>query len=438
MKRRWFWYLSGLVVLMLGVGWLLRSGESAPTSLFTSPKVGLFRVTVTTTGELKAANSVKIYGPRSARQLEIWQMKVLRLVPEGTVVQKGEFVAELDRSELTSKTNEATFELQKAQSQFEQARLDSALTLTKLRDDQVNQRYAMEEARLRREQAVYEAPSVKRQAEIDFEKAERSLQQAIESYRTQVKQAEAKMREVEADLSKARSRFELLQNAVQEFTIAAPENGMVVYRRDWRGQKLTSGGTLNAWDPVVAELPDLTVMESITYVNEVDIQKVSPEQQVEIGLDADPDKRLTGNVTRVANIGEQRPNSDAKVFEVAVAVSESDTTLRPAMTTSNTIVVAEIGRALFVPLETIHTRDSLTFVFVEREGETGCQAVSLGLLNENEAIVENGLLETDRLYLSIPPDTAGLPMWRLESQELQEELVVLVHSGDRVRQDRAE
>ncbi len=438
MKRRWFWYLSGLVVLMLGVGWLLRSGESAPTSLFTSPKVGLFRVTVTTTGELKAANSVKIYGPRSARQLEIWQMKVLRLVPEGTVVQKGEFVAELDRSELTSKTNEATFELQKAQSQFEQARLDSALTLTKLRDDQVNQRYAMEEARLRREQAVYEAPSVKRQAEIDFEKAERSLQQAIESYRTQVKQAEAKMREVEADLSKARSRFELLQNAVQEFTIAAPENGMVVYRRDWRGQKLTSGGTLNAWDPVVAELPDLTVMESITYVNEVDIQKVSPEQQVEIGLDADPDKRLTGNVTRVANIGEQRPNSDAKVFEVAVAVSESDTTLRPAMTTSNTIVVAEIGRALFVPLETIHTRDSLTFVFVEREGETGCQAVSLGLLNENEAIVENGLLETDRLYLSIPPDTAGLPMWRLESQELQEELVVLGHSGDRVRQDRAE
>ncbi len=438
MKRRWFWYLSGLVVLMLGVGWLLRSGESAPTSLFTSPKVGLFRVTVTTTGELKAANSVKIYGPRSARQLEIWQMKVLRLVPEGTVVQKGEFVAELDRSELTSKTNEATFELQKAQSQFEQARLDSALTLTKLRDDQVNQRYAMEEARLRREQAVYEAPSVKRQAEIDFEKAERSLQQAIESYRTQVKQAEAKMREVEADLSKARSRFELLQNAVQEFTIAAPENGMVVYRRDWRGQKLTSGGTLNAWDPVVAELPDLTVMESITYVNEVDIQKVSPGQQVEIGLDADPDKRLTGNVTRVANIGEQRPNSDAKVFEVAVAVSESDTTLRPAMTTSNTIVVAEIGKALFVPLETIHTRDSLTFVFVEREGETGCQAVSLGLLNENEAIVENGLLETDRLYLSIPPDTAGLPMWRLESQELQEELVVLVHSGDRVRQDRAE
>ncbi len=437
MKRRWFWYVGGLVVLLVAVGWLFRPGERASTSLLTSPKVGLFRVTVTTTGELKAANSVKIYGPRSARQLEIWQMKVLRLVPEGTVVQKGEFVAELDRSELTSKTNEATFELQKAQSQFEQARLDSTLTLTKLRDDQVNQRYAMEESRLRREQALYEAPSVKRQAEIDFEKAERSLQQAIESYRTQVKQAEAKMREVEADLSKARSRFELLQNAVQEFTIAAPENGMVVYRRDWRGQKLTSGGTLNAWDPVVAELPDLSVMESITYVNEVDIQKVSPGQDVQIGLDADPDKRLTGNVTRVANIGEQRPNSDAKVFEVAVAVSESDTTLRPAMTTSNTIVVAEVANVLFVPLETIHTRDSLTFVFVEREGETGCQAVSLGLLNENEAIVENGLLETDRLYLSVPSDTAGLPMWPLESQQLEPELASSSYSADRVRKDVA-
>jgi hypothetical protein len=272
----------------------------------------------------------------------------------------------------------------------------------------------MEEARLRMEQATYEAPSVKRQAEIDFEKASRALEQAVENYRTQVRQAEAKMREVEADLSKARSKYEQLENAAREFTILAPENGMVVYRRDWRGQKLTTGGTLNAWDPVVAELPDLSEMESITYINEVDIQKIGTGQSVEIGLDADPGKRLSGTVTRVANIGEQRPNSDAKVFEVAIAVAETDTTLRPAMTTSNTIVVAEVEDALFVPLETVHARDSLTFAFVERGGDTGRQELTLGLMNENEAIVEAGLLTSDRLYLTVPPDTAGLPWWSLE------------------------
>ena len=124
--------------------------------------------------------------------------------------------------------------------------------------------------------------------------------------------------------------------------------------------------------------------------------------------------RLTGTVTRVANIGEQRPNSDAKVFEVAVAVAHSDTTLRPAMTTSNTIIVAEIEQALYVPLETLHARDSLTFAFVDRDGRVGRQEVALGLMNENEAIIESGLLEDDRLYLSVPSDTSGVPWWPLE------------------------
>ena len=417
MKKRWLWLLLVAVVVIAGASLLFRSQGEAATDLFATPQRGPFQVTVTTTGELKAKNSVKIYGPSSTRQLRIYEMKILRLVPEGTVVQQGAFVAELDRSELNTTMNDANLELQKAQSEYEQALLDTSLTLSKERDNQVNLRYAMEEARLRKEQATYEAPSVKRQAEIDFEKSERALQQAIENYQTQIKQGIAKMRVAEAELSKSQNMVQMLTEAGQQFTIMAPENGMVIYKRDWRGQKLTTGGTVNAWDPVVAELPDLSIMESITYVNEVDIQKINAGQTVNIGLDADAGKTLSGTVTRVANIGEQRPNSDAKVFEVAIEVNEADTTLRPAMTTSNTIVVAEIPEALYIPLETIHTQDTLNFVFVRRSGQVMRQEVSLGLLNENEAIVEAGLDEADRLYLSLPADTSGLPLERLEPSE---------------------
>ena len=417
MRKRWLFILLGTVAVVVILAMALRTQDSESAELLVRPEVGPFELTVTTTGELQAKNSVKIYGPSSTRQLRIYEMKLMRLIPEGTVVTKGDFVAELDRSELNSRLNDANLELQKAQSQFEQVRLDTSLTLSKERDNQVNLRYAMEEAKLRKEQATYEAPSVQRQAEIDFEKAERAYEQAAVNYQTQVKQAEAKMSEVEADLSKAQNQFQMLADAGQEFTIMAPENGMVVYKRDWRGQKLTTGGTVNAWDPVVAELPDLSVMESITYVNEVDIQKIKSGQDVRIGLDADPDKQLTGTVTSVANIGEQRPNSDAKVFEVGIVINEADTTLRPAMTTSNTIVVAELPEVLHVPLETIHTPDSLTFVYTRRGGRTMRQQIELGLMNENEAIVQAGLDEDDRLYLSLPADTSGLPWQRLEQPE---------------------
>ena len=274
----------------------------------------------------------------------------------------------------------------------------------------------MEEARLRSEESIYEPPSVRRKAEIDYEKAKRNFDQSLANYSTQVQQAVAKMQEVQASLTKSVRAKEELQDLGSEFTITAPENGMVIYQRDWRGQKLTSGGKINAWDPVVATLPDLSIMESRTYVNEVDIQRVKQGQPVQVGLDADPSRKLTGVVTEIANIGEQRPNSDAKVFEVKIEITEADSTLRPAMTTSNVITVAELADVLYVPLETVHTTDSLSFVFV-KEGGPVRREVRLGLMNENEVVIEAGLERNATLYLATPEGGEDTELVRLPEDE---------------------
>ena len=68
----------------------------------------------------------------------------------------------------------------------------------------------------------------------------------------------------------------------------------------------------------------------------------------------------------MANIGEQRKNYDSKVFEVVIEINESDSLLRPAMTTSNRIKIASVENALSVPLETIHAEDSLTLCIQTR------------------------------------------------------------------------
>ncbi len=200
---------------------------------------------------------------------------------------------------------------------------------------------------------------------------------------------------------------------MEEFTIKAPADGMVVYAREWNGKKKVVGSTINAWDPTVATLPDLREMESITYVSEVDIQKIAAGQQVKLKLDADPNKTLTGSVTTVANIGEQRPNSDSKVFEVRIKVNESDTTLRPAMTTSNEILVAQVDTAISVPLECVHTEGKMTFVFRRNGGSIVKQEVKLGLVNDNAAEVLSGIDEEDELLLSMPAESGKLETIRL-------------------------
>lgn len=396
------------VIFLLSIWAFLGRDAGEQLDIFVGPQKGEFKVTVSTTGELQAKNSIQIRGPQGAREIQIWNMTVQSLVPEGTVVNKGDVVAEIDRSEVMTRLQNVQLEVQMAESQFEQAQLDSSLTLTQARDNLENLRFQLEERQIAVEQSVYESPAVQRQTQIELERTERQLAQEQHNYRTRVRQAEASLREIEAKLTQERNNLERITRVMNDFTIHAPENGMVVYARNWRGQKTTTGSTISSFDPVVAELPDFSVMESLTYINEVDIQKIRSGQTVQIGLDAISDKELTGVVTSIANIGEQRPNSHSKVFEVKIEINESDTTLRPAMTTSNDILIETIENALFVPLESVHTFDSDHFVFRRDGTQTVMQQIVMGARNENDVVILEGLTEDDQVLISLPPDTTNL------------------------------
>jgi RND family efflux transporter MFP subunit len=412
--------------LLIGVGvailvpsaWLLARGPAAPdNSIVARVKRGPFSVTVNTSGELRARQFVQISAPTGAQQAGAWNMKIQSIVPEGTIVKQGDVVAELDRSTLANKFDEVRLALQKAEAQYEQAMLDSTLTLSTARENIRTMELQLEEKRLAKEQAVYEAPTVRRQAEIDFEKAERALAQARSDYQTKTEQSRAKMREVGADVQRQRNLFKVLQDVMAAFTIRAPAAGMVIYVKEWNGRKRTAGSQVNAWEPGVATLPDLTQMESVTYVNEIDVRKLAVGQPVALTLDADPTKRLTGTVTSVANVGEQRPNTDAKVFEVKVIVQEADTTLRPGMTTGNAIETLKIATAQYVPLEAVSSAEGIPFVYRYDGGSVTKQEVITGPMNDDEVVIIRGLGENDRVLLTPPPDHDRITLTRLPASE---------------------
>lgn len=410
---------TSLIVIVgaaLGIpgAWLLARDTGADDpAVVATVKRGAFKVMVTTAGELRARKFVQIQGPPNMQQAETYQTKIASIVPEGTVVKEGDVVAELDRSGIAAKMAEVNLALQKAEAQYEQAMLDSTLNLSKAREDMRTMELALEEKKLAKEQAVYEAPTVKRQAEIDYEKATRALAQAKVDYKTKTEQAQAKMREVGADLERQRNRLKLMQDVMQGFSIRAPAQGMVIYVKEWNGRKKVAGAQVGAWDPTVATLPDLSQMESITYVNEIDVRKIAVGQPVVVSLDSDPSKRLPGKVVGVANVGEQRPNADAKVFEVKVSVEQADTTLRPGMTTSNAVETLVIDDALFVPLEAVLNEGGVSYVYKRAGGGVRRYEVEVGAMNDEEIIIKRGVAEGDRVLLSPPADAAQLETVRL-------------------------
>src|SRR5215213_7880348 len=207
-RKRWV-TLAVILAAVAGVSAWLFTPASAKTddSVLARVKKGDFHVVVTSAGELRAKKFVQVQGPLNMQQAEIYQTKISTLVPEGTVVKEGDVVAELDRSAIAGKMAEVSLALQKAEAQLLQAQLDSTLNLATAREEIKTQELSLEEKRLAKEQAAYESPSVKRQVEIDYEKATRQLAQSKINYVTKTQQAVAKMAEVGADVQRQRNKL---------------------------------------------------------------------------------------------------------------------------------------------------------------------------------------------------------------------------------------
>lgn len=406
-KKHWIIIGAVAIVLLALIFW----PENEKDKLYNTVQKGNFKIEVNSSGELKAKKSEDIKGPSSLRSHGIWQIKITDLVSEGTYVKEGDYVGQLDKSEVATKINTAATEVEKITSEYEQARLDTAIEMMKLRDELINLNYEIEEKKLISNQSTYEAPAVQRQTEIDLEKAERKLKQSISNISLKRMQNTAKLHQVKLSLQQQQSKLDRLEELVEELKIIAPKDGMVVYKRTWDGKKITSGSQIGVWNPTVATLPDLSKMVTKTYVNEIDISNLKKGLSVSLTIDAFPDKSFTGNVVDVANVGEQLPNSDAKVFEVTVEINEKDTLLRPSMTTNNQILVEELIDVIYIAQESVFVTDSVSYVVLKTGLGTEKQKVELGKTNDNFVVILKGLTEGEELLLVKPEDVESLS-WR--------------------------
>lgn len=409
MKRKNVFILLGLLAAVIVVVWYFSStSNTGGNTIVVKAKTGKFVIDVTTTGELEARSSEDIRGPNpiALRNARIWQLRIEDIIPDGTVVDSGQWVATLDRSDLENKIKDQDLEVEKLQTQFLKTQLDTSMTLRAARDELINLKYAQEEKKIIVDQSIYEPPATRRQVQLDLEKTKRTYTQAVKNYQLKFEKAKADMQEVSTNLVKARRRQNEYKDLMKEFTVTAPKAGMVTYRKGWNGKKQGVGAQISVWDNVVATLPNLSSMNSKTYVNEIDISKVAVGQKAEISVDAFPGKEFNGKVISIANMGEQMRNSNAKVFEVIIHIDGYDSILRPSMTTKNRIITEVIDSALYVPIECVYANDSINFVY---KGSHKQQVIP-GKSNENNIIILAGLKNGDKVYLEPPP---GAEKWKI-------------------------
>jgi multidrug efflux pump subunit AcrA (membrane-fusion protein) len=384
--------------------------------LFTEAIKGDFEIAISASGEILPENSIDIKAPEISmgRDFHAADLKISDMVPEGTEVKEGDYIATLDRTQFDNTLKDERERLSTFRNNLEMRKLDTAVTLTVLRDAIKNQKHTVEEAEITLRNSKFEPPTTIRQAEINFDRQKRILEQKGRGYELKVAQAKRDIATQTMWYNRIDRRVASLEEVLAGFTIKAPSSGMVVYKRDHHGTKIKTGSSINAFEKTVATLPDLSSLLSKIYISEIEITKVKPGMNVDIRVDAYPSRQFSGKVYSVANIGEKLENTDTKVFEVMVKIEGSDPALRPSMTTSNKVVIKTFSDVVYIPTECVHAgTDGIPFVYTKNKTR---QIVITGESNDKNIVIERGLKPKQAVYLIQPENAED---FKLEGEELK-------------------
>ncbi len=395
-----------IFLLWLLIGTLPAASINIPTYLV---KKDNFLVAITESGEVRAKNAVSVSAPRVRGNLKITYM-----VPEGTYVKGGDVVVRFDPVEALTQLEDAASRLEIANSDREKLLATQKSVITRMESDLRSSELSYELSKLNLEQIKFEAEVKQREAMLNHQRNELSFQKANQDFESQKIVNQSELNKMDIEVRQRRSNLENAKRDLEQLTLTAPTEGLVVYERNWStGRKFTIGDT--PWgNSTLISLPDLSTMESFTYVNEVDISRVTKGQTVHIRLDAFQDSMFTGSISSVAALGRSKDGSpNIKIFEITVDIDKQSEILKPGMTTSNKIIINEIPDVLFIPQEAVYEKENNKIVYVKKGSSFSEIIVKVGDKSENYIVITEGLEEGDEVGLRNPNLS-------LEDQQLHE------------------
>ena len=299
MKNKKLWWGIGAVVLVALVIWLLSGGKKEAKVEFETEKVIRqdIHTTITATGTIEPVTSVTIGTQVSGIVAKLY-------VDYNSIVKKGQIIAELDKTNLTSELNTAKANLTSAQS-----------TLN----------YQL--ANYNRYKTLYDKGLV---SADDYENARLNYEKARES----VKTAQQSVNKAETNLGYA--------------TITSPIDGIVLSKAVEEGQ--TVAASFNTPE-LFTIAQDLTDMRVIADIDEADIGGVKEGQRVSFTVDAFPDDRFEGQVTQVRQ--QATTASNVVPYEVVISAPNKDLKLKPGLTANVTIYTMEKNNVLTIPAKAL-------------------------------------------------------------------------------------
>ena len=454
-SRRRGGILAGLTVLLLiaavgGFSYYWYFGEdSGPrmTNLIVQPvSRGPFDHIVLEDGEIESSRNTEIICNVKSRSASGGGgTAILWVVDEGTRVKKGDKLVELDSSQLETEMKQqriivgnAEAAVASAEALVEQANIS--------RQEYLEGVFMTEERAILSEMAV--AEQTLRKAQLAQSSAQRLVakglinslqleadQYAVANARNQLEAAEGRLRvlreltrqkmlvQYDSDIAAARATLEAARSTLNEeqdkmkelqeqlaaCVMVAPSEGVVVHANQYssRGgsEFVVEPGAVVRERQVIIRLPDPSLMQVKTKINESRVTLVREGMPARIRVGSLEGMELLGRVTKVNRYAEPSSffSSSVKEYACLVQIVDPPETIRTGMTAEVRIYVEQLPDALQVPIQGVYEHGGQTYTLV-REAATGkleTRAVDLGATNDTMATIEDGLDEGEQVVLNL-------------------------------------
>ncbi|HPN39055.1 MAG TPA: efflux RND transporter periplasmic adaptor subunit [Melioribacteraceae bacterium] len=415
-KRSKIIFLSTFVVIII-VLFMLVFGSSTTEEEIPTYKVkkGNFLISLAESGELIAKNSITIPAPRVRGTL-----KIVYLIPEGKYVAAGEVLVKFDPTEALAKVQEEQSKLEMAMSEKDKLLANHSSSNAQMESQLKSAELSFELSKLNLEQMKFEAEAKQREAKLNHQKNELSYLQTKQEFESKKIIQNSELKKMQIEIKQRQNDLDEAKRVLDALTLTAPAEGLVVYAANWSndGRKYTIGDT--PWGgATIVTLPDLSFMQSLTSVNEVDVSKIKVGNNVVVKLDAFQDSTFEGTIANVASLGKQKGNDpNIKVFEVLVDIKGKSKILKPGMTTSNKIVINQISDVISVPQEAVFDKGKNKVVYVKDGSSYEEVKVETGEKNEDFVVITKGLEGGETVFLKDPTiteedkgksDNSGIP-----------------------------
>ena len=317
-KRKLWKILSSLCVITAlcggGAYYYLQPKEVKTTYETITPKRGDIATIISATGTLNPLNEVQIGSQVSGIISQID-------VDTNDVVSKGQVLAKIDDKKILQELSRYEAQLKSAKAQ-----LDS-LTST-LKD---------KKCQFERLQKLYKQSKGKYPSYADVQ----SAQVAYEIAKAEIESKRGNIAEIEANIKGVKIDFD---NTI----ITSPIDGVVLTRSVDVGQTVAASFSAPELFKVAQDLKE---MKLVVQIAESDVGKIALNQPLSFSVDAYPHRKFFAKVDKV-NYGSTTTDNIVS-YEVTINVDNKDLSLRPGMSATADIIVAEKKNVLLLPVSAL-------------------------------------------------------------------------------------